>query len=151
VPESAAIRVDLLASRLACRIRAVGRLLTLATAAACGTAALLEPSPAAIAAAAAALGALAVSFASGRGSAAGWRIEVDADGTFRAGNGAADRPAAVRYFGRHFVCLGTADGLLAVWPDSMSRTDWRRLVVACRWQRPPSGDGGQVASGLRTK
>jgi len=150
VPEANAFGVDLPASRRAGRLRAAARALTLVAAVACGTAALLAPSPMRIAAALVSIGAFVLASLP-RGRAAVRRLAVDADGTIRTGSGDAVEPALVRYCGRHLVCLGTPGGLVAVWPDSMSATHWRRLLVACRWRRLPPGDGGQAASELRTK
>ena len=150
MPEAVAFGIDLPASRRAGRLRAAARVLTLVAAVACGTAALLAPSPMRVAAALASIGAFALACLPASRAAAR-RLAVDAEGAIRAGNGDADEPAAVRYCSRHLVCLGTSGGLIAVWPDSMSATHWRRLLVACRWQRRPSGDGGQAASELRTK
>jgi hypothetical protein len=150
VPEATAFGVDLPASRRAGRLRAAARVLTLVAAGACGTAALLAPSPMRVAAALASIGAFVLaSWPASR--AAARRLAVDADGTIRTGIAAADEPAVVRYCGRHLVCLGTPGGLVAVWPDSMSAANWRRLLVACRWRRRTPGDGGQAASELRTK
>jgi hypothetical protein len=148
VPEASSFRVDLPASRRAGQLRAAARLVTVAAAAACAVAALLAPSAARIVAALAAGGATLLTFAPGR-STAGRTLAVDADG--RIGVDGAEQAAVVRYCGRHLVCLGTSGGLLAIWPDSMSRANWRRLLVACRWQSRPPGHGRQMPSGLRTK
>jgi hypothetical protein len=129
---------------------AVGRLLTMTAAAACGLGALLVPSPLRVAATLASIGALVLAFCPGRALAAR-QLALDADGTIRIGVGESDVPAAVRYFGRYFVCLRTPSGLLTVWPDSMSSASWRRLLVACRWQRWQPGDGREAPSGSRTK
>ena len=151
MPEAIAFGVDLPASRRAGRLRAAARVLTLVAAGACGTAALLAPSPMRVAAALASIGAFALASLPGSAAAAR-RLAVDADGTISTGSGDADEPAVVRYCSRHLVCLGTSGGgLVAVWPDSMSATHWRRLLVACRWRRRPRGDGGQAAAELRTK
>jgi hypothetical protein len=150
VPEAIAFRVELLASRRAGGLRTAARLLTLAAAAACALAALLAPSPLRIAATLASVGAVVVAFCPGRAATAR-RLAIDADGAISAGGDGADGPAAVRYFGRHLVCLETPRGLLAVLPDAMSPSDWRRLLVACRWQHRPSRDGREALSGLRTK
>ena len=150
MPEATAFSIDLPASRRAGRLRAAARLLTLAAAVACGLAALLAPSTFRIGAALASVVAVVLAFLPGPAAAAR-RLAVDADGTIRAGADRADLPAVVRYFGRHLVCLETAGRLLAVWPDSMTRADWRRLMVACRWQRRLPADGRQTPSGLRTK
>jgi hypothetical protein len=150
VPEATAFRVDLPASRTARRIRAAARWLTLAVAVACGLAALLAPSSPRIGAALASIGAVVLSFVGGRRAIAR-RLAVDAEGQISAGGDGAEQPTAVRYCGRHLVCLQTPGGLLAVWPDSMSPSHWRRLLVACRWQRGRPADGRQAPSGLRTK
>jgi hypothetical protein len=150
VPEAASFRVDLLASRRAGRLRAVARLLTVAAVVTCGLAALLAPSALRVGAMLASLGVLLFAFRPGR-AAAGGRLTVEADGTVRAGIADADDVAVVRYCARHLVCLQTTGGLLAVWPDSLSHTQWRRLLVACRWQHRRSADGRQTLSGLRTK
>jgi hypothetical protein len=44
-------------------------------------------------------------------------------------------PVTVRYATPGFICLGSPRGLLTIWPDSMSASEWRRLVVSCRWHR----------------
>ena len=150
MPEATAFGVDLPASRRAGRLRAAAWVLTLVAAAACGTAALLAPSPMRVAVALACIGAFVLASLPGARAAAR-RLAVDADGTIHTGSGDADQPAVVRYCGRHLVCLGTPGGLVAVWPDSMSATHWRRLLVACRWRRRPPGDGGRAAAELRTK
>jgi hypothetical protein len=150
VPEATSYRIDLLGSRRAARLAALARLLTVAAALACCSAALLAPSPLRLAAALAASGAAAYALRPRRAAPAG-QLAVAADGTILAGGEGARRAATVRYFGRHFVCLGTADGLLPLWPDAMSPAQWRRLQVACRWPRPQAADGGRPRSGSRTK
>ena len=142
------LRVELAASHRARRLRAAARMLTVAAAVACALAALLAPSPLRVAATLASIAAAALSFRPGRGAAVR-QLSIRGDGSVSAGDG--DRPTAVRYCGRHLVCLQTPDRLIAVWPDAMSATDWRRLLVACRWQRRPGVDGRATASGLRTK
>jgi len=146
VPEAAAFRVELLASHRAQRLRAAARSLTIAAAVACTLAALLAPSPLSIAATLASIGAAVLSFRPGR-DAAVRPLAIRADGKV----GAGDQPAAVRYCGRQLVCLQAPGRLLAVWPEVVSATDWRRLLVACRWQRRPGADDRATVSGLRTK
>jgi hypothetical protein len=150
VPEAATFRVDLHGSRRAGVCRAAARLVTTLAAAACVLAVALAPSPLRLGAALASVGALLLALLAGRAPAAR-RLLIGADGTISVHTGGEDRPAAVRYAGRHLICLATADRLLAVWPDSVSATDWRRLLVACRWQRRPSGAFEAFRSGLRTK
>jgi len=150
VPEAAAFRVELLASRRAAHVRAAARWLTAAAAAACVLAFVLAPSLLRGAAAAASAAALLLVLRPARAPTPK-RLAVDGDGTIRVGAGADDQLAAVRYVSRHLVCLATPLETLAVWPDSVSSTHWRRLLVACRWQRRRAGDGTEPPSGLRTK
>jgi len=150
VPENLGFRVDLQASRRAGRVRAFARLLTLAAAVACGAATALAPSPARIAAALAAGGAAAFAFGPRR-FARVRRLAVDGAGAVSMAAGDADHPAVIRYFGRHLVCLETPGGLHAVWADSMSPSHWRRLLVACRWQRRQPDAGAGLPAGPRTK
>jgi hypothetical protein len=150
VPETLGFRVDLQPSRRAGRVRAFARLLTLLAAVACGAAAALEPSPARIAAVLAAGGASVLAFRRGR-PARPLGLAVDVAGTVSIAADDADHPAVVRYFGRHLVCLETPGGLHAVWPDSMSLSHWRRLLVACRWQRRQPDAGAGLPAGPRTK
>jgi hypothetical protein len=131
-------------------LRTVARLLTVAAGAACVLAVVLAPSALRLAATLASIGVLALAFRPGRASAPR-QLAVDASGTVRIRAGDSEQAAAVRYVGRHLVCLTTPGGLLAVWPDSMPSADWRRLLVACRWQRRQPGDGTEPPSGLRTK
>ena len=151
MPEAASFRVDLPASRRAGQLRAAARLVTVAAAVACAVAALLAPSAPRIVAALASVGATLLAFVPIRSTAAR-TLAVDADGRIGVdGDGAGQEAAVVRYCGRHLVCLGTSAGLLAVWPDSMSRANWRRLLVACRWQSRQPVHDRRIPSGLRTK
>ncbi len=150
MPEAATLRVELHGSRRADACRTAARLVTAVAVAACGVAVVLAPSPLRLGAALASAGALLFALRGARAPAAR-RLAVGADGTISVDAGGEDRPAVVRYVGRHLICLATAQRRLAVWPDSMSAADWRRLLVACRWQRRTSGTGGAFRSGLRTK
>ncbi len=148
MPDAADFRIDLLASQRAGSVRAAARLLTAAAAFACAAALLLAPSPLRAAATLASVAALA--FCPGRAPSAR-QLVIGIDGAIRAGGDDEVETAAVRYFGPRFVCLQTPRGALAVWPDSMTATGWRRLLVACRWQRPPEPIGAVAAAGSRTK
>lgn len=142
------MRVDLIASPRAGRVGAAARLLTAGAACACAAALLLAPSPLRAAATAASAAALALAVCPRRASAAR-QLVIGRDGAIRACSDDAVEAATVRYFGPRFVCLQTKRGALAVWPDSMAAADWRRLLVACRWHRPPGADGqggGRVAN-----
>lgn len=150
MPEAATFRVELRRSRRAGVCRTAARLATAAATAACLVAVALAPSPMRLGAALASAGALLLALLAGRAPAAR-RLAIGADGTISVHADGEERPAAVRYAGRHLVCLATANRLLAVWPDSVSATDWRRLLVACRWQRRPPGALEAFRSGLRTK
>lgn len=150
MPEAAAFRVDLLTSRRARRVLALARTLTAGAVVAGLWALLLAPSAPRALAAGLSIAVLALALRPA-GPAAARRLAVDADGTIRAGTGDADEAAVVRYSGRHFVCLEAGGRLLAVWPDALGPAHWRRLQVACRWQRPLPGAGTPGSSGLRTK
>jgi len=150
VPESAALRIDLSASRRAGVAAAFAQTLSAATAAACALAVLLAPSPLRIAAAVASAMALLLSLRVRRRSAS-IRVGVDADGELRAGAGGAGGTATVRYCAPEYVCLQTGRELLPVWPDSMPAADWRRLLVGCRWSRGRDRNGGGTPAGARTK
>jgi hypothetical protein len=144
VPEAAALRIDLLASRRARRVRALARALTAVAAAGCIVAALLAPSSLRIGAALASAGAFVLR---ARRSAA--RLAIGADGAIRDDTAAADGAATVLYCGSSFVCLQTARGPLALWRDSMAAAAWRRLAVACRW--PHRREGAVSLADPRTK
>jgi hypothetical protein len=149
VPEVTAFCVDLVASRRAGRLFAAARLLTGAALVATIWASVRLPTMPRLLAALAAIGASALAFRPRQ--AAARTLAVGADGAIRSGPGESAETAAVRYAGRHFICLETAGGLIGVWPDSLSPDHWRRLSVACRWQHRPPADGTQASSGLRTK
>ena len=150
MPEVAAFRADLLASRRAGRVRAMAQALTAAAAAACMLALLLAPSPLRLAATLGSVGVLVLAFCPGRRSVSR-QLAVGSDGAIRACSGDADEAAGVRYFSPHFVCLRAPRGPLLVWPDSLAATDWRRLLVACRWQHRREGEDSGAQRGPRTK
>ncbi len=58
---------------------------------------------------------------------------VGGDGQLRAERDGEEMPLEVRYCGARFISLGSPQGLLALWPDSLGPGQWRRLLVACRW------------------
>jgi hypothetical protein len=149
VPEAAALRIDLLASRRARRVRALARALTAVAAAGCIVAALLAPSSLRIGAALASAGAFVLTRRGGRARRSAARLAIGADGAIRDDTAAADGAATVLYCGSSFVCLQTARGPLALWRDSMAAAAWRRLAVACRW--PHRREGAVSLADPRTK
>jgi hypothetical protein len=149
VPEAAAFRIDLLASRRARRIRTLAQAVTAIAAAACALAFVLAPSTLRSIAALASAGALLLAFRAGHEPPRP-RVGVDAEGSVLAGTDETEEVAIVQYSSPAYVCLATRRGRLAVWPDSLPATAWRRLLVACRWTRRREG-GGAPAAGSRTK
>ncbi len=149
MPEAVALRVDLLASRRARRVRALAQALTAAAAAACVLAAVLAPSSLRIAAALASSGAFVLTLRQGHGRRSAVQLAIGADGTIRDDADTVDDAATVRYCDPNFVCLQTARGPLALWRDSMAAAAWRRLAVACRW--PHQREGAVPLADRRTK
>jgi len=105
----------------------------------CGLAALLAPSSPRIGAALASIGAVVLSFVGGRGRP---RAGLPSTPRGRSAPEAMARAADGRSILRPaLVCLQTPGGLLAVWPDSMSPSHWRRLL----WRAAGSAAGRQMA------
>ena len=149
MPEAAAFRVDLRVSHRAKRIRRVAQALTVVTAVACALAFVLAPSTPRFVAVLASTLALLLALRPGREPSQP-RLGVDAEGAVVAGNGESEEVAVVQYSSPAYVCLMTRGGRLALWPDSLPASAWRRLLVACRWRRQREG-GGVPAAGSRTK
>jgi hypothetical protein len=149
VPEAAAFRVDLRASHRARRIRRLAQALTVIAAAACALAFVLVPSTPRFVAALASTLAMLLAFRPGREPSQP-RLGVDAEGAVVAGTGESEEVAVVQFSSPAYVCLMTRSGRLALWPDSLPATAWRRLLVACRWGRQREG-GGVPTAGSRTK
>jgi hypothetical protein len=129
---SAGFRVDLLPSRRARQVGRVAIALTAVATAGCLAAVALAPSGTRVAVALAAMLVLGLAARRISASRAG-TLAVDPDGTLRVDCGDGIRSAKVGYCGAALICLRTPDGLVAIWPDAMPATHWRRLLVACRW------------------
>jgi len=123
--------------------------LTAMAAAACALAFVLAPSTLRFIAVLASTGALVLALRAGHEPHRP-RVGVDAEGGVLAGTCETEEAASVQYSSPAYVCLATSRGRLAVWPDSLPATAWRRLLVACRWTRRRDG-GGAPAAGSRTK
>jgi hypothetical protein len=132
VPEVAAFRCDLQASRRASSVAALARVLTAVAAAACVLAVALAPTALRGLAALTSVGAFLYSFRPRR-MPTPRQLSVDNDGLVRARVDDADVSVTVQYCGPRFVSLGSPLGSLSVWPDSLAASHWRRLLVACRW------------------
>jgi len=127
----------------------VAQALTVVAAVACALAFVLAPSTPRFVAVLASTLALLLALRPGREPPQP-RLGVDAEGAVVAGNGESEEAAIVQYSSPAYVCLMTRGGRLALWPDSLPATEWRRLLVACRWRRQREG-GGVAAAGSRTK
>ena len=123
--------------------------LTVTAAAACALAFVLAPSTPRFAAALASTLVLLLAFRPGHERSQP-RLGVDAEGAVVAGTGESEEVAVVQYSSPAYVCLMTRGGRLALWPDSLPASAWRRLLVACRWRHQREG-GGVPAAGSRTK
>jgi hypothetical protein len=154
VPESAASWVELRPSQRARAVLVLAQALSAAAALACLLALLRAPGPLRLAVAVAAVVALALVLRRDLDRTA-VRLAVDADGAVRVRfSGAAEQTVATpRYTGPGFISLRVAGRSLAVWPDAMGASAWRRLLVACRW--PARNEGApaavEAAAGDRTK
>jgi len=127
----------------------VAQALTVTAAAACALAFVLAPSTPRFAAALASTLVLLLAFRPGHQRSQP-RLGVDAEGAVVAGTGESEEVAVVQYSSPAYVCLMTRGGRLALWPDALPATAWRRLLVACRWRRQPDGASAPPA-GSRTK
>jgi hypothetical protein len=125
-------------SRRARRMRAIALALTGVAAAACLLAFLLAPSGARLAAVLASI-ALPGAAALRKPATPASRLAVTADGSIRIEAGGEIQSAAVGYCGGELICLKAAGKRYAVWPDALTGSDWRRLLVACRWPHAPDG------------
>jgi len=144
---SLAFRTGLAPSRRGRSLRRIAQCLTVAAAAACLAALLLEPSGGRLAAALASIMALAIASLPGRAAPATGLV-VAADGTIRVEEGEESRSAIVGYCSEQLICLLAAGRHHAVWPDGLSGAGWRRLLIACRWPRAP---GQEPHATVRTK
>lgn len=132
-------RDDLLPSRRSRYMRRIALALTTAAAAACLVALLLAPSGVRLGAAFASIAALGAA-ALRRREAPATGLAVAADGTIRIDAGGESRSVVVGYCGEQLVCLQAAGRRITVWPDALTESNWRRLLVACRWPHAPDQD-----------
>ena len=132
MPEAAALRCNLLPSRRARHVVSIARVVTGLAVLACLVAVVREPTLMRGVATLVALLASLFALVDRRGPQVR-QIGLLGNGNLRAVVDDVDGPAAVRYCSPGFLCLRSASGSIAIWPDCLSAPNWRRLQVWCRW------------------
>ena len=150
MPETAALRLEVHASRRARWLAVAARLVTALAFLGCLITLSLEPTLLRGAAALAAAAAIAWAWRPQRGPDLS-QVSVDADGEIRGRVADVDAPATVQFCSAGLLCLRVAGRPVAIWPDSLTAADWRRLLVCCRWPRGGSATGGRPPAVVRTK
>ncbi len=150
MPDTAALRLEVHASRRAGWLAVAARSVTALALLGCLAALSREPTLLRGAAALAAAAALAWTWRPQRGPDLS-QVRVDPDGRIRARIADVDEAATVQFCSAGLLCLRAAGRLVAIWPDSLTAADWRRLLVCCRWPRGGSSTGGRPPVTVRTK